>query len=45
MDVWCDNCGCDDPELVTKNSCDLVRCENCCWEEEDIAEEEWDEEE
>ena len=38
LKVWCDNCGCDDPELVTRNSSDLQHCENCGWEEEDIGE-------
>jgi len=34
-EVWCDNCGCSDPELVWKNSCGLVHCDNCCCDEED----------
>lgn len=39
LEVWCDNCGCDDPEIVTRNSCGIQRCENCGWEEDGTCEE------
>ena len=42
MNKECPECGCEDPKLVRSNSCGLIRCDNCCYEEEDEG---WEEDE